>query len=108
MKKVAAVPAPLPEFQTDRMRLLGPLITPRVMELAYIRLRGTKFVASKGVKKEEFLQVDDEEWVLKIALIVVLEMWPHQRFTVEEEGIMRGMGSDNVNPHKKEGLIRPF
>lgn len=84
------------------MRLLAPLITPRVMELAHMRFCGGELIKGKA------LLVPDERHVVKLALIVVLEMWPHERFTVEEEGLMRGMNADNVNPYKKERLIRAF
>jgi hypothetical protein len=104
MSSKSSKPAPV-EWASDRMKMLAPLITPRVMELAYLRMQGVRFIAGKGVKA---IAVEDEQWVLKMALIVVLEMWPHQRFGVEEEALMRGMDADNVNPYKKEGLIRSF
>ena len=94
---------PEAEVQSDRMRLLGPLVTERVLELARMRLCGTALV--KGKKT---LAVADALHVVKLALLIVLEMNPHERFTVEEEGIMRGMDADLVNPHKRERLIRAF
>lgn len=100
----ASKPAPVevPAFNSDRMRMLAPLITPRVMELAHFRLLGGELISGKTIL------VPDGKPVVKLALLVVLEMWPHERFTVEEEGIMRGMNADCVNPYKKQGLIRAF
>lgn len=84
------------------MRLMAPLITPRIEELARMRLCGAELVNGKA------LTVPDERWVVKLALLLVLEMNPHERFKVEEEAVMRGMDADNVNKHKREGLIRAF
>jgi len=96
----------VPEFQSDRLRLLGTLITPRIIELAHYRLMGGALIAGKGIHQP--ICAKEPRAVLKIALLLVLEMNPHERFTVEEEGLMRGMDADNVNKHKKENLIRPF
>jgi hypothetical protein len=85
------------------MQLIAPLITPRVLELARARLCGMDLVKGKKV-----FCVPDAPHVVKLALLIVLEMNPHERFTVMEEGIMRGMDADNVNPYKREGLIRAF
>jgi hypothetical protein len=93
----------MPRFTSERMMLLAPLITPRVWQLAQYRVCGGKLV-----KADKAFTVPDGEPVVKLALIVALEMWPHQRWSCEEEGVMRGMVSDNVNPHKKAGLIRAF
>lgn len=103
MPDIAEFPSALvPEFRSDRMRILAPLITPRIVQLAHFRLCGGELVCGKE------LAVSDSRWAVKLALLVVLEMWPHERFTVEEEGIMRSMNADNVNPYKKQGLIRAF
>lgn len=98
--------APFPQLDSDRLRLLTPFFTPRVIELARLRLCGIRFISGRGAPAD--IAVDDAQWVLKLALLLVLEMNPHERFLVEEEALMRGMDADNVNPHKREGLIRAF
>lgn len=98
-----ALPESVPHFTTERLQLLSPLITPRVWQLALYRFCGGKLM--KG--KKEML-VADGEAAVRTALVLAYEMWPHLRFSVEEEGVMRGMSADYVNPAKKNHLIRPF
>lgn len=92
--------SPQTEWASDRLRLLGPLITPRVVELARMRLTGTKLVKGKDIT------VPDGDFAVKLALILTHFMNPAEKFSVEEEGVIRGMDCDGINKAKKEGLIR--
>lgn len=98
------VPAtPLPEFTSNRLRLLGPLITPRVVELAHERIqKGENFFAGKE------LRVPDDSRIVKIALLLAHEMNPFEDFSAEEEGLIRGIHSDTLRARKKAHLIRPL
>lgn len=90
---------PVPEFASDRLRLLGPLITPRVVELARMRfLDGNAFIKSGK------LQVPDEKSVVKAALILHYEMNPFAELDFEEEALLTGVCSATLRDRKKEEL----
>ncbi len=99
-KPKPAAPEPVPAFTGDRMLLLGPLVTPRVLTLARMRLLHRDSL----MKGKEIIAGCDRE-TLKVVYLIVMMMNPHERLRVEEEGVLRSMDSDNINSHKKEGLI---
>jgi len=97
-------PAPeVPAFASDRMKFYGPLITPRVIELARHRIytREKLFVGTKPT-------VPDEKPVLRMALIVAYEMHPLTDWHDEEEALIRGIDSDTLRKRKKEPGFRPL
>ncbi len=91
------------EFTSDRMRLLAPLITERVIELARIRI-----MTGENFYKGAVLLLPDDEGVVKLALLVAHEMSPLEDFKAEEEALMRGIDSDTLRARKKAGVIRPL
>lgn len=86
----------MPEFTSDRMRLLGPLITPRALEIARHRL----IFDSERVDK-----LDDDEATLRMALILLREMNPEMHLTCEEDGIRIGISRKKVGKMKAAGEI---
>ncbi len=97
MSKPKAKPAePLPEFTSDRMRLLGPLVTDRAIELARHRLIH---------HKERLSDVKENQDIIRIALLLVREMSPTAHFTNEEEGILRGLSAETVGARKAAGEL---
>jgi hypothetical protein len=72
----------VPDFTSDRMRMLGPLVTPRALELARHRLIHDR---------ERLSDAADDDATVRIALILLREMNPVAQLTNEEEGILRGM-----------------
>lgn len=96
-------PAEVPSFTSDRMRFYGPLITPRVIELARHRVY-TREKFFKGTKPT----VDDDKQVLRMALIVAYEMHPLTDWHDEEEALIRGIDSDTLRIRKKQPGFRPI
>ena len=89
-------PAALPELTSDQMRLLGPLVTPRALELARLRLIDPR---------HRICDVDDDDTTRRIALILLLEMNPAIVLTNEEDGIRRGVSRETVGRLKMTGAI---
>lgn len=87
-------------FTSDRLRLLEPLISAEVRELAYERLLGRKFFHSGGYI------LPNEKSVAKLALLLVLEMNPFEILSGDEEGLMRGIDADTLRARKKDKLVR--
>ena len=88
---------PVPEFTSDRMRLLGPMVTPRVIELARLRIGGRqKFFC--GPK----LVIDEDRAVLRLALIVARFMNPYEDYLLEEEALVRGVNCDTLRARRKQ------
>lgn len=100
LKKGAPPPAPVPDFTSDRMRMLRPLITPRVMEIAMSRL-------VNNLPRLDSAQWRDDYATKRLALIVLLEMNPAAYLTNEEEGIRRGCDADTVGKMKVQGNYHP-
>jgi hypothetical protein len=103
LAKAAAVKIGVVEFTSDRLRLLKPFITDRVVELALNRI----------VMKEKFftgarLNVDEPKHIVKVALLVAYELNPHEDFQVEEEALIRGIDADTLRERKKGQLVRPL
>jgi len=88
--------APLPELTSDQMRLLGPLVTPRALELARQRLIDPR---------HRMTDVDADETTRRVALILLLEMNPAIVLTNEEDGIRRGVSRETVGRLKMTGAI---
>ena len=72
----------MPEFTSDRLRLLGPLVTARALELARHRLVHDR---------ERLGEAADDDATVRIALILLREMNPLAELTDEEEGMLRGI-----------------
>jgi hypothetical protein len=73
-------------FTSDRLRLLGPLITEHAVNLARERvLTGVHFF--KGDKMRNGLTRRD----VKMALILVLEINPREDLDNNEQGVLRGI-----------------
>ena len=81
----------LPELTSDRMRLLGPLVTPRALELARHRLVNHRYRITEA-------QTDDT--TNRVALILLLEMNPAAILTNEEEGLRRGVHPETIGKLK--------
>ena len=84
---IATSTAMLPEFTSDRLRMLGPLVTPRALELARHRLIHDR---------ERLNETGDDDATVRIALILLREMNPVVQLTNEEEGILRGVDRKTV------------
>lgn len=87
-------------FTSDRLRLLEPLISSEVRELAYERLLGRKFFNSG-----KYI-LPHRKSVAKLALLLVLEMAPFEILSADEEALMRGIDADTLLKRKREKLIR--
>lgn len=98
----------IPAFTSDRLLLLGEMVTPRAIELARYRVFGGKGGKDAKLVKGKDFTVPDDQATVKTALLLAHIMNPAQRFAVEEEALMRGMDADGVNPGKREGLLRPL
>lgn len=83
--KQPAAPIEVPAFSSDRMRMLAPLITPRVMELALQRI-----LTGESFYSYDKLRDGLTEREVKMALIVVLEMNPRELLDANEQGTLRG------------------
>lgn len=91
-------PVEVPAWSSDRMRLLAPLITPRVMEIAYSRLLN-------NTPRLDSPKWADDYATKRLALIVMLEMNPAAYLTNEEESIRRGVDADTVGKMKTRGEL---
>jgi len=93
----------VPAFQSDRLRLLAPLITPRVYALALQRI---------GERRKFFtgttLNIDEDKSVVRMALIVAHEMHPYEDYQAEEEALIRGLDSDTLRKRKSAAGFRPL
>ncbi len=99
-KAAPAVNLPVPEFTSDRMRLLGPLITSRILEIARIRV-----ATSENLFVGERLNLPDARGDVKLALIVANEMNPFEDWSAEEEALMRGISSKTLRARKSQESI---
>lgn len=85
-RKAGAEDPPVPEFSSDRMKLLAPMVTPRILNMARQRV----FTGEHFFYKDKLsVEVTWEE--LKIVLILVLEINPHEDLDNNEQGALRGM-----------------
>jgi hypothetical protein len=96
MKRAATCETVVPQFTSDRMLLLGPLVTPRALEIARARVLNDAPRVS---------DLDDDDSTLRIALLLVREMNPSAHFTNEEEGILRGMDRKTVGKRFRAGEL---
>lgn len=94
-------PGPLPDFTSDRLRLLRPLVTPRALELAYARILAPK---DRLVLKGRKFNGEDPA-VVKVALMLVEFLNPDEALTTEEEGVRRGTAAKTVGKRKATGEI---
>lgn len=78
-------PAEVPAFASDRLRLLGPLVTPRTIELARERI-----LSGESFYSYDKLRDGLTEREVKLALIMVLEMNPRELLDANEQGTLRG------------------
>ena len=81
----------LPELTSDRMRLLGPLVTPHALELARQRLVNHRY---------RITEANADDTTKRIALILLLEMNPAAILTNEEEGLRRGVHHETIGKLK--------
>jgi hypothetical protein len=96
MRKPLPTPQPDLEFTSDRLRMLGPLVTPRAIALARHRLIHDR---------ERLSDVVEDEATVRIALILLREMNPFVQLTNEEEGILRGMDRKTFGKRRLAGEI---
>ena len=96
MGKRPPTPESMPEFTSDRMRILGPLVTPRALELARQRLIRDR---------DRLSDAADDDATVRIALILVREMNPVVQLTNEEEGILRGMDRKTFGKRRLAGEV---
>lgn len=75
----------LPEFTSDRLRLLAPLITPRALELAHARILRPK----ERLVSENCNTGGEDPATVKVALMLVTFLNPEEDLTNEEEGLQR-------------------
>lgn len=76
----------LPEFTSDRMRLMAPMLTPRIVDMARMRI----------VTVESFYYLDKlrdglDVAEVRLALMVALEIHPRLELDDNEQGALRGM-----------------
>jgi hypothetical protein len=90
-------PLPVPTFTSDRMALLGPLVTPAALALARRRLIN---------HKERLSDSESDISTVIVALILVREMNPGAHYTNEEEGILRGLSADTYGARRTAGEFR--
>ena len=83
-------------FQSDRLRLLGALVSPRAIELARKRVVN---------HKERLSDVDDDPATVRIALLLVKEMNPFADLTNAEMGILMGLNAETVGTRKAAGEL---
>lgn len=95
-RETTPLPDPLPAFSSDRLRMLGPLVTPRALELARHRLIHDR---------ERLSDAADDDATVRIALILLREMNPVAQLTNEEEGILRGMDRKTFGKLRAAGEI---
>ena len=83
-------------FSSDRLRLLRPFITDRVIELAIRRV----------IFKEKFfsgtkLKVSEDKHTVKLALLLVQELNVLEDLQDEEEALLRGIDADTLRERRK-------
>lgn len=78
--------APLPDFTSDRMRLMAPMLTPRILDLAR-----TRILTAESFFSYDKLRTDYDETEVRIALMVALEIHPRLELDNNEQGVLRGM-----------------
>lgn len=88
--------APVPEFTSDRLRLLGPLITPQALALARRRLVD---------HKQRITESDGDLATVRVALILLREINPYADLTNAEEGLLRGLNAETVGTRKAAGEL---
>jgi hypothetical protein len=76
-----------PSFTSDRLQLLGPLITPAALALARWRVAG-----GQSMFHRDRLRATIPPEQGRIALILVLEMNPRTLLDTNEQGLLRGVG----------------
>lgn len=86
----------LPDFSSDRLRMLGPLVTSRALELARHRLIHDR---------DRLSDMTDDDATVRVALILLREMNPFAVLTNEEEGILRGMDRKTYGKRRAAGEI---
>ena len=91
----------VPDFTSDRMVLLAPLVTPRAVELARARILRPKH---RLVQKAGKTPGEDPADV-KVALMLVALMNPDEALTNEEDGLRRGLAAKTTGKRKSAGEI---
>lgn len=83
-------------FTSDRMRLLGPMVTDAAIELARKRLAD---------HRERVNRAPCDVETKRVALILFLEMNPRGQLTNEEEGLLRGMKAETFSERRRAGEL---
>lgn len=79
---------------TQGKQILGPLITARIKRMARDRLvHGLNFFTKSNVGK--FTRIE-----IKLALLLVKDVNPHEFLTNQEEAVLRGVSRDKLRGHK--------
>lgn len=96
-------PAPeIPAFTSDRMRLMAPMLSPRIIALAQNRI-----IICESFFKNGALQVEASEVEVRLALMVALEIHPRLELDNFEQGLLRGMDRKAYSNKSKAGdLVR--
>lgn len=92
---------PIPEFTSDRMKMLSPIVTPRALELALGRILRPKerLVEADGDTGKE------EPETVKVALLLLSILNPDESLTNGEEGHRRGLSAKIVGKRTAAGEI---
>lgn len=95
-------PDGVPEFSSDRMRLMAPMLTPRIVHMARNRI-----IIGESFFKGGQLQVEASEAEVRLALMVTLEIHPRIELDNFEQGLLRGMDRKAYSNKSKAGeLVR--
>lgn len=92
----------MPEFTSDRMRLMAPMLTPRIVDMARMRI-----ITVESFFKGGSLQVEASEPEVRLSLMVALEIHPRLELDNFEQGLLRGMDRKAYSNKSKAGdLVR--
>ncbi len=76
----------VPEFSSDRLALLKPFLTHEILDMALARVLTGESFFFKDALREGL-----DKRAVKLALIVALDINPHEHFDANEQGMLRGM-----------------
>lgn len=95
-------PDPMPEFSSDRMRLMAPMLTPRIVDMARMRI-----VTAESFFSYDKLREGLNEQEVRIVLMVALEIHPRLEIDDNEQGVLRGMSRKAYAKRSEAGdLVR--
>jgi hypothetical protein len=99
----------MPEFSSDRMRLLSPCLTPLAIELGQRRVFEKGFKIARRVKNtagvERMEYAPGEPADHKGALIVAKLINPAEHFNGEEDAIYRGADRKTIGRMRASGEL---